>query len=222
MSHLPEFTNPPDLYYNEKESQNYHRNSRVVKIQSEITTRALELLEITEDHPFILDIGCGSGLSGKVMSERGISWVGMDLSPSMLQIASSSVESTGYIQADIGVKLPFQEESFDYAISISTVQWLFHSFETAHNPILRLRTFFKSIHRCVKKKIAIQFYCSKKEIEILKAEAHRAGFFGGFIIDNEGTKNCKNYLVLSKDKPVVEKKNDIKVKKSSTKRARIE
>lgn len=222
MSHLPEFTNPPDLYYNEKESQNYHKNSRVVKIQHDITKRALELLEIKEDNPFILDLGCGSGLSGNVMAERGIAWVGMDVSKAMLQIAASTTQSSGYLQADIGMKLPFSEDSFDYAISISTLQWLFHSFQTGHNPIQRIRTFFKSVHQCVKKRIVIQFYCSKKEIEILKSEAHKAGFFGGLVCDNEGTKNCKNYLVLSKDRPVPEKTQISKNKKSGIKRARCE
>lgn len=222
MSNLPEYTNPPDLYYNTKESNDYHRNTRIVKIQSEITERALELLEIKEDHPFLLDLGCGSGLSGKVISNKGYEWVGVDLSPSMLEVASSSLQFCNLIQGDIGVALPFQDDSFDYAISISTVQWLFHSFKTEHNPTIRIRTFFKSIYRCVKNKIVIQFYCNKKEIEILKSEAHRAGFFGGIVTDNEGTKNCKNYLVLSKNRPVVEKRKEIKHKKDKSRHAKIE
>ncbi len=222
MSHLPEFTNPPDIYYNENESTKYHKSSRIIKIQSEITERALELLEIDEDYPFILDVGCGSGLSGQIMTAKGISWVGMDLSNAMLNIAASSVSCSGYILADIGVKFPFREDTFDYAISISAVQWLFHSFESGHNPIQRIRTFFKSIYRCVKQKIALQFYCSKKEIEILKVEANKAGFFGGLVCDGEGTKNAKNYLILCKNKPVREKKVEIIKKKSNIKRAKVE
>jgi 18S rRNA (guanine1575-N7)-methyltransferase len=33
---------------------------------------------------FILDVGCGSGLSGEILTEEGHLWVGMDIAPSML------------------------------------------------------------------------------------------------------------------------------------------
>ena len=39
----------------------------MVGIQREITERAIELLKLPNDRPsFILDVGCGSGLSGQV------------------------------------------------------------------------------------------------------------------------------------------------------------
>ena len=31
-----------------------------------------------------MDIGCGSGLSGEILTEEGYNWIGMDISPSML------------------------------------------------------------------------------------------------------------------------------------------
>jgi hypothetical protein len=43
-----------------------------------LSERALELLALPEDVPcFILDIGCGSGLSGEVLSDNGHYWTGM-------------------------------------------------------------------------------------------------------------------------------------------------
>ena len=39
----------------------------------------------------ILDMGCGSGLSGKVLEEAGHYWVGCDVSRSMLDVASEPV-----------------------------------------------------------------------------------------------------------------------------------
>ena len=50
-----------------------------------MTYRALELLNIDEDEQlFLLDIGCGSGLSGEILTEEGHHWVGVDIAPSML------------------------------------------------------------------------------------------------------------------------------------------
>lgn len=50
-----------------------------------MTYRALELLNLPPDEPaFILDIGCGSGLSGEILDEQGYTWVGVDVAPSML------------------------------------------------------------------------------------------------------------------------------------------
>ena len=50
-----------------------------------MTYRALELLNLPPDEPaFLLDIGCGSGLSGEILDEEGYTWVGCDIAPSML------------------------------------------------------------------------------------------------------------------------------------------
>lgn len=50
-----------------------------------MTYRALELLCLPPDCPsYLLDIGCGSGLSGEILEEEGHVWAGVDISPSML------------------------------------------------------------------------------------------------------------------------------------------
>ena len=50
-----------------------------------MTYRALELLNLPQDEPaFLLDIGCGSGLSGEILDEAGYLWAGVDIAPSML------------------------------------------------------------------------------------------------------------------------------------------
>lgn len=68
----PELTGHASLFYNERESKKYDSSSRMVSIQREITHRAIELLKLdttTENGSrpsLILDVGCGSGLSGQV------------------------------------------------------------------------------------------------------------------------------------------------------------
>lgn len=49
-----------------------------------MTNRALELLNLPPGPAMILDIGCGSGLSGEILDEDGHIWVGVDIAPSML------------------------------------------------------------------------------------------------------------------------------------------
>lgn len=50
-----------------------------------MSERALELLSLEPDKPhLLLDIGCGSGLSGEILSDAGHVWIGMDISKSML------------------------------------------------------------------------------------------------------------------------------------------
>lgn len=63
----PELTGHASLFYNAKEARKYDSSSRMVGIQREITERAIELLKLPAGQSkLILDVGCGSGLSGQV------------------------------------------------------------------------------------------------------------------------------------------------------------
>lgn len=89
----PELTGHASLFYNAKEARKYDSSSRMVGIQREITERAIELLKLPSNRPsFILDVGCGSGLSGQVLEEHGHVWVGCDVSRDMLNMANERIE----------------------------------------------------------------------------------------------------------------------------------
>ena len=67
----------------------------MIGVQREITERAIELLRLpplSEKPSLILDVGCGSGLSGKVLEEQGHVWVGCDVSRDMLEVANERIE----------------------------------------------------------------------------------------------------------------------------------
>ena len=69
----PELTGHASLFYNERESKKYDSSSRMVGIQREITHRAIELLKLDNGGPrLILDVGCGSGLSGQVRTHARV------------------------------------------------------------------------------------------------------------------------------------------------------
>ena len=93
MNHRPEQVAPADVFYNFEEARKYTQNTRMIEIQREITERCLEILAIPDDkHRLLLDIGCGSGISGSVLGDYGHMWVGLDISQAMLDVASKREE----------------------------------------------------------------------------------------------------------------------------------
>lgn len=65
--------------------QTFLVSTRIQQVQADMTYRALELLNMPPGKPaFLLDIGCGSGLSGEILDDEGHIWAGVDVAPSML------------------------------------------------------------------------------------------------------------------------------------------
>lgn len=71
-------------FYNAEEARKYTTSTRIIEIQAEMTQRAVELLNLPPGPAYLLDVGCGSGLSGEELTEQGHYWVGVDISPDML------------------------------------------------------------------------------------------------------------------------------------------
>merc|ERR1712165_591909 len=208
----PEHQAPPELFYDTTEAAKYTQNTRIKKIQRELTDRAIELLglptldqtvnssdsndemsdddepKITQSDPkLILDIGCGSGLSGEILANHGRTWFGCDISQSMLNVAMDrEVENCDLLLHDMGHALPFRSGTFDGAISISALQWLCNQDKTVNKPAARLRSFFESLYSCLKHgaKAVLQFYPENPEqSEFIWSFAAKAGFTGGVLID---------------------------------------
>lgn len=56
-----------------------------MNIQADLAQRCIELLSFEDGEPkFILDIGCGSGISGQELTDGGHFWIGIDISRDML------------------------------------------------------------------------------------------------------------------------------------------
>ena len=118
----PEQTAPADVFYGEDEAKKYSESSRMISIQREITERALEMLAIPKHKPrLLLDIGCGSGISGTVLSDHGHMWVGLDISKAMLSVAAKRNVEGDVVHADMGHGFGFRPGTFDGAVSISAL-----------------------------------------------------------------------------------------------------
>ena len=164
-----------------------------------MTNRALELLDL-KDPSMILDVGCGSGLSGEILSSDSHIWVGMDISASMLDIALQRDVEGDLMLADIGQGVPFRAGAFDAAISISAIQWLCNADSSEVSSTGRLSRFFNGLYASLKRggRAVCQFYPKNdQQRTMISGAAIKAGFGAGILEDDPGTKNGKLYLVLT-------------------------
>lgn len=198
----PEQLAPPEVFYNDTESFKYTTSTRVQHIQAKMTLRALELLNLAREEPhFILDLGCGSGLSGEILTEEGYNWVGMDISLNMLATGLDRGLEGDVFLSDLGNGVPFRAGTFDAAISISAIQWLCNADVANADPKKRMLRFFNSLYASLRRggKFVAQFYpMNDSQTESILDAAKLAGFGGGLIIDEpESKRHKKYYLVLT-------------------------
>jgi 18S rRNA (guanine1575-N7)-methyltransferase len=166
-----------------------------------MTHRALELLDLSSPS-LILDIGCGSGLSGEILSQSTPphTWVGMDIAPSMLAAALERDVEGDLMLADIGQGIPFRAGAFDAAVSISAIQWLCNAESSEVSASGRLSRFFNGLYASLKRggRAVCQFYPkNEQQRTMISGAAIKAGFGAGILEDDPGTKNAKLYLVLT-------------------------
>ncbi|KAG0907574.1 hypothetical protein G6F57_009327 [Rhizopus arrhizus] len=194
----PEHIAPPEIFYGEDEARKYTDNSRITAIQAEMAYRALELLNLSEGPKYLLDIGCGSGLSGEILEEEGHIWVGMDISSSMLDVANErEVEGDLFLQ-DAGQGMAFRPGVFDGCISVSVLQWLCNADKTINRPKARLQRFFSTLYASLNKgaRAVFQFYPENDDqIELIIDVATRCGFEGGLLVDYPNSKKAKKYYL---------------------------
>lgn len=193
------------MHYDDVEARKYTTSSRIQNIQAAMTRRALELLDL-KSPSLILDVGCGSGLSGEILSavpaEEGgpHTWVGMDISPSMLDVALQRDVEGDLLLSDIGQGVPFRPGTFDAAISISAIQWLCNAETSETSPAGRLTRFFNGLYAALRRggRAVCQFY-PKNDVQrqMITSAAVKAGFGAGLLEDDPDTKNVKVYLVLT-------------------------
>ncbi|KHN98927.1 putative protein family, methyltransferase, Williams-Beuren syndrome [Metarhizium album ARSEF 1941] len=201
----PEDTLAADVHYDDVEARKYTTSSRIQNIQASMTRRALQLLDL-KSPSLILDVGCGSGLSGEILSATDPrdggphAWIGMDVSPSMLDIALQRDVQGDLLLADIGQGVPFRAGTFDAAVSISAIQWLCSAESSDVSPAGRLARFFNGLYASLRRggRAVCQFY-PKNDLQrnMITQAAVKAGFGAGILEDDPGTKNVKLYLVLT-------------------------
>ncbi|KAI5171499.1 18S rRNA (guanine1575-N7)-methyltransferase [Nematocida sp. LUAm3] len=194
------------VYYTGEVAEKYDRSSSLNNIQGKITERCLGILNDPKD-ALVLDIGCGSGISTEKIIDNGNYVIGVDISIEMLVLAQKRMQSVHYDESsaekvsdfclvDIGAGLPFRSASFDYAVSVSVLQWLV--VQKDYKKLLS--AFFYTLYDILKSKgmAVLQYYPeTDQHMEDIMKYAKKFGFSGGTLLENqESKKKKKTYLVL--------------------------
>ena len=195
----------PSEYYNSKESQKYDNSSRADEIQTELSERAIELLQLHHNYPhYLLDVGCGSGISSRCIENAGHYWVGCDISLNMINLNVEHQQEAKHqpqgslICSDMGQGLPFRPGMFDGAISISAIQWLCYSTSSEEDPKRRIARFFSMLYTSLKRgsKAIFQFYPENADqVYLLSKSASTVGFSGGVLVDYPNSSKAKKYYL---------------------------
>ena len=178
----PERTGAAEKFYSKSEASKYEQNSRMATTQRHLAERALHLIDLKEGVPaLILDVGCGTGYSGRPLEKAGHTWIGTDISDNMLSAARAPTRRRDVVCADVGVGLGFRKGSFDGVVSVSAVQWLCVATRPEHDPYKRCRKFFIGLHAVLapNARAALQIYPEEPtHMEMLRDAALKAGFEG--------------------------------------------
>jgi 18S rRNA (guanine1575-N7)-methyltransferase len=206
MSRRPESTGPPEEFYNEAEASKYAVSSRMASVQTALALRCLDLLALAPDSPaLLLDVGCGTGISGGVLTDAGHHWLGADISRPMLSVALDAETEGDVLQADAGLGVALRTGVLDGAVSVSALQWLCSADNSSQVPVRRLNAFFATLYAALRHsaRAALQFYPeSAAQLDMITAAAMRAGFSGGLLVDYPNSAKAKKYfLVLTAGPP---------------------
>lgn len=149
----------------------------------------------------LVNVGCGSGLCGIFLSERNILWTGLDISTSMLHEAVTREKTRSacegrVVVADCSTRLPFKQDAFESAISISVLQWLCVHPQPQH----ALDSFMKEISRCIldNGSLIAQIYPRSEDDCLLMLESvERAGLCGYMCVDFPHQTKAKKFFLCA-------------------------
>ncbi len=85
-------------------------------------TVAYVIRHLSGDNPFVLDLGCGTGISTRQLAAGGIDVVGCDVDPLMLRYAIGRGGITRYVIGKAEA-IPFKDATFDAVACFCAYHW---------------------------------------------------------------------------------------------------
>lgn len=145
--------------------------------------RAKELIDIS-NYESVIDIGCGTGALADALREKGLEVTGIDSEQIMIDIANERLgNGAECTQADLIQGLPYQDNSFDVAIS----SYVAHGFEFAGREIL-----FAEMKRVARKVVILHDFNKTRSLIVTILELLEGSDYFNFIRDIEDEMN--NYF----------------------------
>ncbi|MFC1493879.1 class I SAM-dependent methyltransferase [Thermodesulfobacteriota bacterium] len=111
--------------------ENWYRSPMGSRMESFFERLLIEFLE-PEKQQRVIDIGCGAGNHLIYANKIGLSVTGIDASPYMIDLARSRLGRRSEIKKAYAGELPFEDNEFDFAFLINTLEFL-------DNPLEALR-----------------------------------------------------------------------------------
>ncbi len=93
-------------------------NFAMAEVQSAALDRALKAIDLGNKK--VVEIGCGIGRWTPMFLRRGAHYVGMDISPTMVERARQRVPEGEFLRME-GERLPFEDGSIDFIFSITVL-----------------------------------------------------------------------------------------------------
>ena len=179
------------------------------RIQQELTEKMLDLMKLGREGAtgqMMLDIGCGHGWSLTIPALQGFCITGIDLDFQALSVIQHKIHckylppgSVHVVRTDITNGLCFKESTFDWAISVSFLQWLCVGSQSSET----LDRFFSSLRSVLKSdgKAGIQFY-PRNAGDVYKVISQARKYFKGALVSDfpHLDRGRKLFLVLINDK----------------------
>jgi len=176
-----------ETYYTAERVSEY--SSEFIVPQDRHTRRCVYLLNASSRTNIVLDLGCGSGLSSKVLQSSFGFVIGLDLSSAMLAQFDPRVGDC--ILGSMAQPLPFRGKVFDACSSTSAVHYLL-------NKPSELSTLLTSLDRTVSGDCAFQLFPRGGLPELAQIQA--VSPFSGFLVvgDKPHRKDSRWYVLLSR------------------------
>ncbi len=207
---LPKF---PDSYIGEAADE-YDNLKWMERNQKKTALRCIEYLHDEklgkidipyEDRCYILDLGCGTGYSSEVLIENGFKVVGVDILDDMISIARKKKKESDLVYlnlmlADIN-NLPFRNNTFNNAISISAYNFITHGLTNQNEKELLINNTARDLHEILKKngRLIIEFYPQNDtELNLYSSSFTKNGFKGFLLKENLNQKSGQTFLLLRK------------------------
>ncbi|RLG18132.1 hypothetical protein DRN75_02440 [Nanoarchaeota archaeon] len=179
----PEDLHSAEEFYTKEEVDRYANTNAIRTTQRKLAERIMELLDMKKGT--VIDIGSGPGFTAEFFKEKGFDVTALDINEHMLDYCKKKNLKTVHMNM---LELDKLNHHYDYAISVSAVQWLKTS---------DFKTFAKGLSNTADN-IAIQFYPKDESTVYRLAKTLSKYFDVKVIVDNPNNPRKRTIFIVGK------------------------